>query len=253
MLKQTVSNQLNYLLQLSNCPCEYGWRRRRHNLILLVSWCHFSYFLIKKLRKKWLRLLRDGCKTGCTPWSRVLAIQNLLSKWRGGNLLFEVQHWSLFPVGTRTTEYTDANPKSTVQCMVGNNWCCWLCWGKDELEGGGQGARDGQLITSPMWLVVTKKRQLQHWMHRLEFSTWGSPSALLGTGKAPSEVPDLVWGPVLQERHGPLRESPEDTGEHGRSSRNHPYKESFRTKYWRKRENMIPNTVQIPRRPPRGG
>lgn len=98
-----------------------------------------------------------------------------------------------------------------------------------------------------------KKRQLQYWMHRLEFSIWHSPSALLGTGKASSEVPDLIWGPVLQERHGTLGESPEDAGECGRRSRDHPYKERFRTEIWRKRGYVIPNTVKIPRRPPRGG
>lgn len=49
------------------------------------------------------------------------------------------------------------NPKGAVQCTVGNNWRCWSCWGKDELVGGRQGARYGQLITSPMWLIVTKK------------------------------------------------------------------------------------------------
>jgi len=32
-------------------------------------------------------------------------------------------------------------------------------------------------------------------MHRLDFSTYGSPSALLGTGKTPSEIPDFIWGP----------------------------------------------------------
>lgn len=77
-------------------------------------------------------------------------------------------------------------------------------------------------VKSRAWCaLLLKKRRLQHWMH-VELSIWGSPSALLDTGKAPSE---FIWGSVLQERHRPLEESPEDTGEHCRKSRNNPYKD----------------------------
>lgn len=109
-----------------------------------------------------------------------------------------------------------------------------------ELVGGRQEARDKQSINHKPDVTCYKKKQPHHWTHRREFSTWDSPSALLGTGKVPPEVPDLVWGPVLQKGHGPLGESPEDTSEHGKRSRNHACKERFRTKNWRKRGNVVP-------------
>lgn len=180
-----------------------------------VSLCHFNYLLIKKLRGKWLRLLRDGCESVCVPSSRDCANQNLLSKWRGGNLLFWVHKW-------------------------------WIYWA------GGRQRGCNRLTIKDKSSVISRYKKVNCITECRDWSSaQESPSVLFGTGTAPSEAPDLVWGPVYQERCGPLGESPEDTGEHDRRSRSNACKERFRRKNWRKRRSVALNMV--PRTPPRGG
>lgn len=138
--------------------------------------------------------------------SRKPAIQNFQSKWRGGNLLFWVQHLFFFLVGTRMIECTNVNLKGTVQCMLGSNWCCWFCCRKDELVGGGQGARNRQSNHKPDVACCYKKEDYD------TERTWSSALEVvlllcLAPGRPRLKYQTSFGDPCFRKRIGHLEEA----------------------------------------------